>query len=91
MLFNIILFKAVCTSLLVYTCILFLNERSDYFYSSLYCVTDLFLCLSDDSNNMSSQAKKEKRRPPGTVEYTVSTGCLRNASLPPPSDTTTPT
>ncbi|XP_024276297.1 nuclear receptor coactivator 7 isoform X2 [Oncorhynchus tshawytscha] len=25
----------------------------------------------DDSNNMSSQAKKEKRRPPGTVEYTV--------------------
>uniref|UniRef100_A0A674BP22 Nuclear receptor coactivator 7 n=1 Tax=Salmo trutta TaxID=8032 RepID=A0A674BP22_SALTR len=39
--------------------------------SSLYCVTDLFLSLSDDSNNMSSQAKKEKRRPPGTVEYTV--------------------
>uniref|UniRef100_A0A674BPS8 Nuclear receptor coactivator 7 n=1 Tax=Salmo trutta TaxID=8032 RepID=A0A674BPS8_SALTR len=35
--------------------------------SSLYCVTDLFLSLSDDSNNMSSQAKKEKRRPPGTV------------------------
>uniref|UniRef100_A0A4W5KR88 Nuclear receptor coactivator 7 n=1 Tax=Hucho hucho TaxID=62062 RepID=A0A4W5KR88_9TELE len=29
------------------------------------------LSLSDDSNNMSSQAKKEKRRPPGTVEYTV--------------------
>ncbi|XP_064781144.1 nuclear receptor coactivator 7-like isoform X1 [Oncorhynchus masou masou] len=25
----------------------------------------------DDSNNMSSQAKKEKRRPPGTLEYTV--------------------
>ncbi|XP_055728485.1 nuclear receptor coactivator 7-like isoform X2 [Salvelinus fontinalis] len=25
----------------------------------------------DDSNNMSRQAKKEKRRPPGTVEYTV--------------------
>nr|XP_046147726.1 nuclear receptor coactivator 7-like isoform X4 [Oncorhynchus gorbuscha] len=25
----------------------------------------------DDRNNMSSQAKKEKRRPPGTVEYTV--------------------
>uniref|UniRef100_A0A6Q2Z5L7 Nuclear receptor coactivator 7 n=1 Tax=Esox lucius TaxID=8010 RepID=A0A6Q2Z5L7_ESOLU len=25
----------------------------------------------DDSSNMSSQAKREKRRPPGTVEYTV--------------------
>uniref|UniRef100_A0AAY5F060 Nuclear receptor coactivator 7-like n=1 Tax=Electrophorus electricus TaxID=8005 RepID=A0AAY5F060_ELEEL len=41
----------------------------NYIYNAANCVVSI--CFSDDNRKSNGQDKKEKRKPPGTVEYTV--------------------